>query len=56
MDQLLGSTPSADPQVQGVWKVTTPEDTEHEFAIVYLAGYSGTTDFEMDDFECEYRE
>jgi len=44
---MTGAKAQPDPQVKWVWKVTTPNDTDIEFAVVYL---------DDDDFECQYRD
>jgi hypothetical protein len=48
----------ADPQVEGVWKVMLPNDTEWEYAIVYLQGYREPLGRlrDCDDFESIYRD
>lgn len=50
---LTNATAQPDPSVAGVWKVTTPNDTNVKFAIVLLAGYRSAygTIRERDDFE-----
>ena len=55
---LEGATAEPDPQVNGVWKVTTPNDVDVEFAIVYLAGYHDPLGNirDVDDFECCHRD
>jgi len=43
-----------DPEVEGVWKVTTPNDPSVEYVIAYLAGYREPIGKERasNDFEC----
>lgn len=52
---LTEATCECDPQVCGVWKVTTPKDRDSPFTIVYLAGYADPFGRirEFNDFECE---
>lgn len=55
---LTNATAQPDPQVQGVWKITTPNEPDVEFAVVYLAGYADPFGQvrDIDDFECCHRE
>lgn len=51
---LTDAVCSADPAVDGVWMVETPNDPAVSYAIVYLAGYREPLGRlrECDDFEC----
>jgi hypothetical protein len=55
---LTNAKAQPDPSVEGVWKITTPNDVSVEFAIVYLCGYRDPFGNvrELDDFECCHRE
>ena len=56
--EMKGAKAFADPQVDGVWKVTHPHDEKYEYSIVYLKGYReplGNIRRE-NDFESIYRD